>query len=133
MKPEQFEQIVAAILSGKYSWACVLILRFAGYNPLHYLPYRTYRRLIKDNDQTRFSSGFQKHHRDKDPEPSAAKSSRFSEKRHSRQFKDLSYLEAVDKKTLEVCGGTLLAKTCADFYLAECGDFSLAFVKHIWV
>jgi hypothetical protein len=49
MTEEQFEQIVGAILNGKYSWACLLILRFAGYNPLHYIPYRTYNRLIKDN------------------------------------------------------------------------------------
>lgn len=49
MTEEQFEQILDAILSGKYSWACVLILRFAGYNPLHYIPYRTYNRLTKDH------------------------------------------------------------------------------------
>lgn len=49
MTPEQFTQVVEAILAGKYSWACVLILRFAGYNPLHYIPYRTYNRLMKEN------------------------------------------------------------------------------------
>ena len=46
---KQSEQIVGAILSGKYSWACVLLLRFIGYNPLHYLPYTTYIRLLKEN------------------------------------------------------------------------------------
>ncbi len=51
MNIDQFNQVVDAILAGKYSWACVLILRFAGYNPLHYIPYRTYNRLIKDNAQ----------------------------------------------------------------------------------
>ena len=30
--PEQFDQVVEAILAGKYSWACVLMLRFSGYN-----------------------------------------------------------------------------------------------------
>jgi len=49
MTTEQFNQIVAAIIEGKYSWACVLILSFAGYNPLHYIPYRTYNRLLKEN------------------------------------------------------------------------------------
>lgn len=49
MSLEQFEQVIEAILAGKYSWACVLILRFGGYNPLHYIPYRTYNRLMKDN------------------------------------------------------------------------------------
>lgn len=46
---EQIEQIVKAIIAGKYSWACVLILRFVGYNPIDYIPYRTYIRLLKNN------------------------------------------------------------------------------------
>lgn len=49
MDEEQFEEIVEAILAGQYSWACVLILRAGGYNPLHYIPYRTYNRLIKNH------------------------------------------------------------------------------------
>jgi hypothetical protein len=51
MSDGELDQIVAAIATGKYSWACVLILRLTGYNPLHYLPYRTYRRLVKENSQ----------------------------------------------------------------------------------
>jgi len=51
VNPQQFDQIVEAILAGKYSWACVLMLRIVGYNPLHYIPYRTYNRLLKDNTQ----------------------------------------------------------------------------------
>lgn len=50
MTEDQFCQVVDAILNGKYSWACVLILKFAGYNPLQYIPYRTYNRLMKEND-----------------------------------------------------------------------------------
>ena len=46
---QQVEQIVNAIITGKYSWACVLILRFAGSNPLDYIPYRTYIRLIRND------------------------------------------------------------------------------------
>lgn len=49
MTSEEFDQVIEAIASGRYSWACILILQIAGYNPLHYLPYRTYRRLIKEN------------------------------------------------------------------------------------
>ncbi len=49
INPDQLDQLVEAILAGKYSWACVLLLRFAGYNPLHYIPYRTYNRLLKEN------------------------------------------------------------------------------------
>jgi hypothetical protein len=64
MTPDQFTQVVDAILEGKYSWACVLILRFAGYNPLHYIPYRTYNRLMKENQPTR-------RHRSVTPDPNA--------------------------------------------------------------
>jgi hypothetical protein len=46
---DQVEQIVKAIIAGKYSWACVLMLRFSGYNPIDYIPYRTYIRLLKNN------------------------------------------------------------------------------------
>lgn len=51
MTSDEFDQVIEAIVLGRYSWACILILRIAGYNPLHYLPYRTYRRLIKENTQ----------------------------------------------------------------------------------
>lgn len=46
---EQAEEIIKAVLAGKYSWACVLFLYFLGYNPIKYLPYRTYIRLLKNN------------------------------------------------------------------------------------
>ena len=51
MSEEQLNLIIEAILAGKYSWACVLILRFAGHNPLDYIPYRTFNRLMKQNHQ----------------------------------------------------------------------------------
>jgi hypothetical protein len=51
ISPEQFNQIIEAITDGRYSWACVLILRCIGYNPIHYIPQRTYSRLIKENRQ----------------------------------------------------------------------------------
>jgi hypothetical protein len=47
--PEKLDQIIDAIVDGKYSWACVLLLRSNGFNPLHYIPYRTYNRLLKEN------------------------------------------------------------------------------------
>ena len=50
--PEQLDQVVEAILAGKYSWACVLMFRFVGYNPMHYIPYRTYNRILKENART---------------------------------------------------------------------------------
>jgi hypothetical protein len=45
MQPESLNQIVNAILDKRYSWACVLMLRHAGCNPMNYIPERTYRRL----------------------------------------------------------------------------------------
>ncbi|MDY6939952.1 MAG: HetP family heterocyst commitment protein [Cyanobacteriota bacterium] len=50
---EQYVQIVEAIEAGKYSWACFLILRFAGDNPLMYIPYRTANRLMKENQRAK--------------------------------------------------------------------------------
>ncbi|MGL5875589.1 MAG: HetP family heterocyst commitment protein [Xenococcaceae cyanobacterium] len=49
MTNKQLEKVVGAILKGKYSWACVLILRYGGCNPIDYIPTRTYYRLVKDN------------------------------------------------------------------------------------
>lgn len=49
MSEQEFSNVIDAIINGKYSWACVLVLQSAGYNPLHYIPYRTYNRLIKSN------------------------------------------------------------------------------------
>jgi len=51
---QQLDEVVSAILAGKYSWACVLMLKFAGYNPIHYIPYRTYHRIVKDNYESKF-------------------------------------------------------------------------------
>jgi hypothetical protein len=51
MNNKQVEEVIKAILARKYSWACVLILRFHGYDPVDYIPYRTYIRLLKDNYQ----------------------------------------------------------------------------------
>ena len=48
---EQLAQILKAIMAGKYSWACLLLLRFNGYNPVDYIPYNTYNRLLKQNCQ----------------------------------------------------------------------------------
>jgi hypothetical protein len=94
MTTEQFEQIVDAILAGKYSWACVLILKFAGYNPLHYIPYRTYNRLIKDNSTCSRSS----HSSSLKSSPSSIKT--------SAQIKDLSYQEIINSnQELNLGGG----------------------------
>lgn len=47
--PEEWQAILKAIVTGKYSWACVLLLHTLGLNPIEYIPYRTYMRLLKNN------------------------------------------------------------------------------------
>lgn len=54
--PAECSEVIKAIVEGKYSWACVLMLRSCGYNPLHYIPYRTYQRLLKENAKRSASS-----------------------------------------------------------------------------
>lgn len=51
MNHKQVEEVLKAIIAGKYSWACVLMLRYNGYDPVDYIPYRTYIRLLKENYQ----------------------------------------------------------------------------------
>lgn len=102
MTIDQFNQVVEAILAGKYSWACVLILRFAGYNPLHYIPYRTYNRLIKDNRQSDRSN-----QNNKFKQKSAIQSRSSHSPKNCAQISDLCYLETVDRQqsAKEVRGG----------------------------
>ncbi|MBD2438308.1 HetP family heterocyst commitment protein [Nostoc sp. FACHB-110] len=107
INPQQFDQIVEAILAGKYSWACVLMLRVAGYNPLHYIPYRTYNRLLKENSSTNRTP-------QQECEPIKITSTS-GEKRHETpvtasclgKIKDLAYLEVVGKQKTEIRGGNM--------------------------
>ncbi|MGB7087128.1 MAG: HetP family heterocyst commitment protein [Phormidesmis sp.] len=46
---DKMEGIVDAILEGKYSYACLIMLEAAGYDPMQYIPYRTYNRLQKQH------------------------------------------------------------------------------------
>lgn len=100
MTTEQFTQVVDAILQGKYSWACVLILRFAGYNPLHYIPYRTYNRLTKENqfchaDTRMTASSLSK--------PFLTQTSPIEG--GEKGLSDLNYLEPSEEQTARVQGG----------------------------
>lgn len=98
MTTEQFNQVVEAILAGKYSWACVLILRFAGYNPLHYIPYRTYNRLVKDHRQDNQLNEHKNRPIARQKATLKSSSSSPSSQRKGTQINDLSYLEIVDKQ-----------------------------------
>ena len=101
MTSEEFNQIVEAILSGKYSWACVLILNFAGYNPLHYIPYRTYNRLIKDN---RIINSTSKKVATTSQVASKSLRKSKSSSNSSRQLKDLNYLEELSGQSAKING-----------------------------
>lgn len=86
IKPEQLDEIIAAILAGKYSWACFLLLRCTGYNSLDYIPYRTSNRLLKENSQI-------------------SKSSKSETKSALGKIADLDHLEVVRDKRAGVRGG----------------------------
>lgn len=101
MTCEQFEQVVDAILSGKYSWACVLILRFAGYNPLHYIPYRTYNRLLKQARLDSKSSASQVNSTIINGQSPSSQGDRHSDK----PLEDLGYLEDFKHQSSKVMGG----------------------------
>ena len=98
MTEEQFDLVVDAILSGKYSWACLLILRFAGYNPLHYIPHRTYNRLMKNYREGNFQPA---EISDSDRSHSGAKKTTQS----SSKLRDLCYIEEVDRQSAKIKGG----------------------------
>jgi hypothetical protein len=88
IKPEQLDEIISAILAGKYSWACFLLLRCTGYNPLDYIPYRTSNRLLKENSQI-------------------GKSSKSETKSVLSKISDLDHLELVRDKQVGVGGGSV--------------------------
>ncbi|MCU0569793.1 MAG: HetP family heterocyst commitment protein [Oculatellaceae cyanobacterium Prado106] len=98
MTSEQFTQVVEAILDGRYSWACVLILRFAGYNPLHYIPHRTYRRLMRENSRRNPVSSQQSRE-------NHAESSSSRDRSISYEINDLSYLESLKESQTHIRGG----------------------------
>jgi hypothetical protein len=109
MTPEQFVQVVDAILAGKYSWACVLILRFAGYNPLHYIPYRTYNRLMKENISA-FHRG-----READRQSACEQDKNQLNQSSNSKIRDLSYLESLDQNRAKARGGDRLFVNSMDY------------------
>jgi hypothetical protein len=93
---EQVNQVIDAILAGKYSWACVLMLRFIGHNPLHYSPYRTYNRLLKE--QLRLDSS---------KEPNRSLNDVESARKTQTKISDLKFTEAIEDQTPTVHGGLM--------------------------
>lgn len=104
MSEEEFALVIDAILNGKYSWACVLVLKNAGYEPGHYIPYRTLNRLIKEN-------GFPTCH-DSNPcqaQPlSPRRAANQRNKRAARKgIRDLNFFELSANESKEIKGGSL--------------------------
>jgi hypothetical protein len=107
LHPEQFDQVVEAILAGKYSWACVLLLRFAGYNPLHYIPYRTYNRLLKENSHVSRSNQQQENIKLAQLPSDKRSDNHVKTTNCLSKIKDLAYLEVVGKKKTEIRSGNM--------------------------
>ncbi len=95
MSEEEFAVIIDAILNGKYSWACVLILKNAGYEPGHYIPYRTLNRLIKENGFPSCTSST----------PSDRSSHQDSKRKSARAIRDLNYLKISVNESKNIKGG----------------------------
>jgi hypothetical protein len=89
--PEKLDQIIEAIAVGKYSWACVLMLRFSGYNPLHYMPYSTYNRIVKDIV--------------KEAKPDTSAATPTNQAMDQTTIQDLAYVESVPEEAAQCTGG----------------------------
>ncbi|MEM7771673.1 MAG: HetP family heterocyst commitment protein [Cyanobacteria bacterium P01_E01_bin.6] len=105
MTEQQFEEVVGAIVDGKYSWACMLILEFAGYNPLYYIPRRTYTRLKREHKRKDIAHAKTTGSIESQKSTSAfpfteAKASQV----HRTQIRDLTYLEG-DESEKQTCQG----------------------------
>lgn len=107
INPEEFNQIIEAILDGKYSWACVLLLRCAGYNPLQYIPYRTYNRLLKENCQLGRSKQGKTETLKLVTQDTASKSDSPASQKGSSKIVDLNYQEVVDEENAHIRGGSV--------------------------
>jgi hypothetical protein len=107
ISPDELNQIIAAILAGKYSWACVLLLRAAGYDPLQYIPYRTYNRLLKENcEVSRYKRQNSDSSKPKLKIAELRQDSIDTSPKNVSQLRDLCYLEVVDESETKVQGGS---------------------------
>jgi hypothetical protein len=104
---EQLNQVIEAITEGRYSWACVLLLRFVGYNPLHFIPQRTYSRLIKENSQPQSTliSGATTRNLSTSLQSSMNSSAQRVSSQVLNKINDLDYMETSDKKQISLSGG----------------------------
>jgi hypothetical protein len=78
-----------------------------GYNPLHYIPYRTYNRLVKENCQVGNSSGRETNNINPDNPCSETKSNATPSPQHLSKITDLDYIETISEQHAQVRGGYL--------------------------
>lgn len=127
---EQLNEITEAILEGKYSWACFLLLRDVGYEPSEYIAYRTYYRLLKEHRESqpnKAPEASKVYQRDRQFHQSPTYNS--SSRKHLSTIKDLAYLERVREQPVRVRGGeanqgfSSLSPRVADFFSKISGIF----------
>lgn len=102
---EQLNQIIEAILAGKYSWACFLLLRCTGYDPLHYIPYRTYNRIVKENCQIGNQSRVNTTNLNSNTHYPEFNRDRVSMRQQMSKIVDLDHLEIEQNQNTRVRGG----------------------------
>lgn len=102
---EQLNQIIEAILAGKYSWACFLLLRCTGYDPLHYIPYRTYNRLVKENCQIPKQNAVNTNHLNSNSRYSQFSADSTPAHQQTSKITDLDFLEVERKQNTRLRGG----------------------------
>ncbi|MDV3349484.1 hypothetical protein D0962_16180 [Leptolyngbyaceae cyanobacterium CCMR0082] len=95
MNKAEFDEVIEAILDGKYSWACVLFLYGEGHNPLQYMPYRTYHRLMKAN----------RHQERALQESLTMPQCSTGHQNTGQKITDLKYLKTVDTSQINIRGG----------------------------
>jgi hypothetical protein len=110
MTEQQFDEVISAIIDGKYSWACMLILEFAGYNPLYYIPRRTYDRLKKENrrhdiERNAEQFGGKLHSENREDKVTGFPSAESRATRsYQTEIRDLTYLEQADSEIQKAQG-----------------------------
>jgi hypothetical protein len=124
ISPEQLNQVVEAIVDGRYSWACVLILRFVGYNPLHFIPQRTYSRLIKENSQVQPQTVSTQNSIQTTINSSLSSSDQQNSSKVLGKINNLDYLETADKKQSDRQDSNLPLYS-ADTKITELSSFRL--------
>ncbi|NEO90650.1 MAG: HetP family heterocyst commitment protein [Moorea sp. SIO3G5] len=106
LDPEKISLIEEAIRDRKYSWACVLMLRYLGLNPLEYIPSRTYCRLRRDNEKMDSLNQSTTDSLKQDREDAGTLSNVSVAQKCLRNIKDLDYAKPLDSRSQLVQGGS---------------------------